>query len=558
MKLALGPVLYLGRADEHAPGAKKSKARLWRFHVALLVQGGDAAAPPVTVEPVGEDVAVGEATVAWDFGDVGGGVYWRWTVEAVRGPEDRRVGYVVRAAGASVEGLEEERRVDDVCVPALGSLPRIAFFSCNGTEQIEAIRTHPDPRALWKDILRRHQGNQPGASHLPGYHLLLGGGDQVYADSLWHKPPLRRYEATPLDAAPTTRLTDEEWREVRRQYVELYAERWSDPEMRTVMARVPGVFTWDDHDIFDGWGSHDERRQRPDNYFGQVFGAARDAFHAFLVGGRGDTLRVRGDRPQFLQAASFVEADRRLDLLVLDLRSGRTPRQVLAPDQWEDVTRWLDGHAAGLGAAQSHLVVVSTIPVVHRRVYRLFSGLDVKGIRDDQLDQWEHPSHRGERAHLLVTLLRHARRAASQVTILSGDVHVGARGRVVATHPELCPGGRPEGVLHQVTSSGIINFAPRWYELLLLRLATDDDRDSPLDGVYTQMLDVTGDEQLLLRRNWLSVVFDEQGQDWPSVRMWLKWYTEQGGVEPQVVVEALPPEYRESAAVVRKRIAAKA
>lgn len=548
MKLALGPILYAGQPDEPAPGRAGDARRVWRFSVNLLFRGGDAAAPPATVTPVGEGVTVGEPFVAWDFSGIGGGVYWRWQVEAVRADEDRRVGYTVRAAGAAVEGLGAEITVDDVAVPALGALPRMAFFSCNGTEQIEALRTHDDPRALWKDILRRHRGRPEGQSHRAGYHLLVGGGDQVYADSLWHRQPLKKYESTPLDAAPGTRLTDDEVRQVRLQYVELYAERWSEREIRDVMARVPGVFTWDDHDIFDGWGSHDERRQRPDNYFGQVYEAARDAFHAFQVGGAGaGTLRV-GDASHFLQAAAFVEADRRLDLVVLDLRSGRTPKRVLSPEQWADLGAWMERHAAALGTAQSHLVLVSTIPVVHRRVYRLFSNLDVKGTRDDQVDQWEHPNHRGERAQLLVNLLRHARKAASQVTILSGDVHVGARGRVVASHPELCPGGRPEGVMHQVTSSGIINFAPRWYELLALRLGTDDDRDSPLDGVYTQMMDVTADRQLLLRRNWLSAVFDEPRDDWPRVRLWLKWYTEEGGVEPQVVVEALPPEYREAGA----------
>ncbi len=52
------------------------------------------------------------------------------------------------------------------------------------------------------------------------------------------------------------------------------------------------------------------------------------------------------------------------------------------------------------------------------------------------------------------------------------------------------------------------------------------------------MLNIVGDQGLLAARNWLSVVFDEPGDAWPRLRLWAKWYTEEGGIEPQVTVEA--------------------
>ena len=46
------------------------------------------------------------------------------------------------------------------------------------------------------------------------------------------------------------------------EYVRLYCERWGKGSgFADMAARVPMVMTWDDHDVFDGWGSHEDRRR---------------------------------------------------------------------------------------------------------------------------------------------------------------------------------------------------------------------------------------------------------------------------------------------------------
>ena len=61
---------------------------------------------------------------------------------------------------------------------------------------------------------------------------------------------------------------------VNRFYFELYCKRWAQPQLAAMLASVPTIMMWDDHDIFDGWGSHPPARQRSPVFQG-IFAAAR-------------------------------------------------------------------------------------------------------------------------------------------------------------------------------------------------------------------------------------------------------------------------------------------
>ena len=83
--------------------------------------------------------------------------------------------------------------------------------------------------------------------------LLRMGGDQVYADSLWTSvPTLKAWnELDRVDKVKrkATRIMVEQ---LDRFYCELYCRQWSRPEVATMLARVPSVMMWDDHDIVYG------------------------------------------------------------------------------------------------------------------------------------------------------------------------------------------------------------------------------------------------------------------------------------------------------------------
>ena len=106
-----------------------------------------------------------------------------------------------------------------------------------------AARDRPAPREEWPDAL-----------------LLLG--DQVYADEL--TPQNRRRIAGRRDRHP-------EWPDDEivgfDEYVGLYRDSWSDPEVRWLLSCVPTGMIFDDHDVRDDWNTsavwREEMAQKP-------------------------------------------------------------------------------------------------------------------------------------------------------------------------------------------------------------------------------------------------------------------------------------------------------
>lgn len=124
---------------------------------------------------------------------------------------------------------------------------RLAYVSCNGEEIGDMDREGSERNAIWARLREEHR-ERPFA-------LLLHGGDQVYADevTLGHLLSQDWPDEVPDDPAPETLagLRDH----LRHRFLERYAALYAAPEPAWVMARVPSLMQWDDHDICDGWGS---------------------------------------------------------------------------------------------------------------------------------------------------------------------------------------------------------------------------------------------------------------------------------------------------------------
>lgn len=84
--------------------------------------------------------------------------------------------------------------------------------------------------------------------------LLILGGDQLYND---------RVETGYLGKEPDS---------LRRAFIENYHRYWSYPAYRKVLARIPSIAIWDDHDITDGWGG------RPESFSGDEFKPQWEAY----------------------------------------------------------------------------------------------------------------------------------------------------------------------------------------------------------------------------------------------------------------------------------------
>ncbi len=126
--------------------------------------------------------------------------------------------------------------------------------------------------------------------------------------------------------------------ELEKFYFDLYTLRWAQPEVAHMLATVPTIMMWDDHDIIDGWGSYPVERQTCD-VFKALWDAARKAFTVFqqhlkFTEPMGNVAPAHG--------FSFGHVIANTAILALDMRSERTDRMVMSENHWTLVYQWLD------------------------------------------------------------------------------------------------------------------------------------------------------------------------------------------------------------------------
>jgi phosphodiesterase/alkaline phosphatase D-like protein len=219
--------------------------------------------------------------------------------------------------------------------------------------------------------------------------------------------------------------------------------------------------TWDDHEIYDGWGSHGDEQSVAQRTF---FQAAAEAFESHQMvhnpGPLAGAGRAAGDHRAFCFAIGNVA------FLVLDLRTNRnvksTSRSSLVGEkQWDDIeTQLAKWREAG---TISHLAVVTSVPPVFTD--RWLTGAPkwlVRGGKDDLLDQWGSPPNRNDQARLLGTLLEFRRQVTNpcNILILGGDVHVAGAGGVRSDAPRFLRSGERVARIYQLISSAIGYSAP--------------------------------------------------------------------------------------------------
>ncbi|MBN1209702.1 MAG: alkaline phosphatase D family protein [Myxococcaceae bacterium] len=560
MKRLLGPVLYA--ESQMDPNA-------WSFWLKLYLQGGGDAAPPLTItffeHSAGawrqlEDVTLSEPRKEADFSQLldpaYAGMYWGWHVRVPRANAPRVLKYRITASpGVAFDTVE----IPEVVIPARGQLPRAAFFSCNGAPDITQLKG-VEPLALWDAMLDEHQ-RMAYAPAPDGFTLLLGGGDQLYADSLFDSPMelplLWRFAHQFSQEKRMLFQLGESWEQERARvlaaYVRLYCLNWGEGSgLSEMLARVPGAFTWDDHDILDGWGSQ-EQLQGCDVYR-MIYPEAARAFEAFQLGREGYTGRSLPNplpkdppAPHYFQALSFVGRDCDLDVILLDERSGRTDAQVLSPEQKEALTDWRRQHAARAQRTpqhKRHVLLISSVPMVYRYFppdieLMVSTTIALKSfkLRDDLLDLWESRLHRKEREQLLRELLGHVKEARCAVTIVAGDVHVGAHGRILSREPEHLVDGRPETVIEQLISSGIVHPAVGGIELVAMNTFGIMEPDQwPGTGIETRVVPIADRKMVLTERNWLDIALEPGA----SSQLHLQWYAERSKRWPHPVTVTPP------------------
>jgi len=228
MTMRLGPIL----------GFRGCGNDVWRASV--LVVADDAQAPALKW---GRDAALaganGADTTTQLFAHKKQKV-WRHDFSVPQEATELTVHYEVGGAGAHA-----------FSVPAKGEAPRIAYASCNGFSSLHAMKQVDVKNRLWSHMADRHA--------LKPFHLLLMGGDQIYADEMWaSKESLKGWLGRSRDRRISAKFSKQMQRDLEDFYFHQYVKKWSQDEPAAMFASIPSLMMWDDHDIFDGWGSYPE------------------------------------------------------------------------------------------------------------------------------------------------------------------------------------------------------------------------------------------------------------------------------------------------------------
>jgi hypothetical protein len=236
----VGKTLYVRPAEALPEGRdlsrKEDDSGLFEEKRSAPVLGGKSQnKPPSDGEKVGKIREVRGARLFAERGVT----FWKFNLEVELGSHQARIAYRINRGPAI-----------GFWVPARGETMNMMFHSCNGfSASVDSnIFSGPDP--LWRDVLNTHQ-TRP-------FHVLLGGGDQIYNDSVTKKTTLFREwsEMKNPHHKHNAPFTVEMQDELEEFYLNRYSMWFSQGLFGMANSQIPMVNIWDDHDIIDGFGSY--------------------------------------------------------------------------------------------------------------------------------------------------------------------------------------------------------------------------------------------------------------------------------------------------------------
>ncbi len=128
-------------------------------------------------------------------------------------------------------------------------------------------------------------------------------------------------------------------------------------------------------------------------------------------------------------------------------------------------------------------------------------------LEDDLRDHWRHRAHNQERLRLIHKLLKFANDKICRVTIISGDVHVGASGIIEANKNG--NGNNSTGIINQLISSAIVHPPPPTIvNIVLENLSNENQINREIISELVEFPE-TG-ERFIQSRNWLSLRLDNK------------------------------------------------
>jgi hypothetical protein len=377
------------------------------------------------------------------------------------------------AAGDTVDPDRLRKRTLKL-LPA-GRPLRIGLLSCNGIFRVtDENRRYVLWRALKEEVLARK------------VDLLIHAGDQIYADSVYMQQ---------IGKAANDSLNHAEI--LAAEYRKIYFDTWTAPEIQPVLESCPSFMMWDDHDIYDGYGSHGDDSSPLAQ---TLFAAAKTAFRDFQT--------PQNPAPLGENSFSFITCVGDVAFLVIDARSNRMWKEcrILGDAEIHDLEASLEELLIN---PPRFLLIVTAIPFVHVPVLsylKLFERIQWKGaLLEDLRDSWTAQNNQEEARRILSAFFRFKTASpGTEVILLGGDVHVATFGSVESRLPEhsLPDGSAPR--IHQIVSSGIGSPPPYGIVRMLLQLASEEKVEL-LDGAFSgelRRLSSPDQHYLLTKRNF--------------------------------------------------------
>ena len=417
-------------------------------------------------------------------------------------PIYRRLGVTVWRTDLTLPARADAAyRMGDAIYPVAADLTgdlRIAYVSCNGKEGEDDAWRLGDRNALWARLAAEN-------AEAP-FSLMLQGGDQLYADDvLTCHPAIASWARTPAAMRPSHPFAAEMADAAETYLLHRYLGQLAQPGIAETLARVPSLMMWDDHDIFDGWGSHPEPVQQSPVGRG-LFDIACRLFRVFQQGQHADEPVPDGGLGQDFQGPAFA-------VVAPDLRSTRSPTRVMDEPAWQAFETMLERNRSA-----DRVFVMSSVPALGPRLswVEALIGIvpKVRKYEDDLRDQWQSRSHRTEWRRFLSTLDAEADDTGHPITLLSGEIHLATRGEM-----RLSSGA----IMHQLVASGISHPPPvLLYARALGGLAALGE--DPLTGQPISLHPIPGRRRIYTaERNYL--VLESRGGRWTA-----RWILERAGV----------------------------
>lgn len=262
-------------------------------------------------------------------------------------------------------------------IPAVMENMHVMFHSCNGFSVGVDTGLFSGPDPLWRDVLRKHTSaslsdenpnttaNNNSKNNGRPFHLMLGGGDQLYTDeSRLSSPNFSRWTETASLAKLRSQFTNTMRDELESFFLQRYSWWYSQGLFSVAAAHIPSINIWDDHDIIDGYGSYPHRTMESDVFKGlggvawryyMLFqhhvspGAAARGVGSGSGSGGGDTAETGGNDGSWVIGGStgpyiaqvsrsvFVRLGPEVMFLGLDCRTERTRSRIVYRETYNAV-----------------------------------------------------------------------------------------------------------------------------------------------------------------------------------------------------------------------------